>query len=131
MTSPSRSRCKPVSPRHRQTSRTRSWSASEPPQEREVLAVAGRVELDEAGEQLGVGDALEDPLEAAGPVAGVPPEPVRLIMELDRGEQPLVGGVAFGEAPCDHRMVVLPRPSLAPADGRLEGVVDDRHEAKV
>ena len=72
----------------------------------------------------------------------VPPRPGRLAarrcarsstarLQLERREQPFVGGMGLGVAPRECCVVVVGRPALVRADVVLEGVVDEREEAQV
>jgi hypothetical protein len=69
-----------------------SQDVAQPQQEAWILALRRRVELDEAHEQLDVRNAGQERTQRRVTVAGAgAPDPVRLVVELDRCKQPLVG----------------------------------------
>jgi hypothetical protein len=103
----------------------------EPPQERKVLPFIRSVELDKTHEQLDIRDPLEHGGKRLLTVLSSTPQPVGLVVPLERDKQSLVVCEPLGEAPRQHRVIVVGTPGRIWVERRLQRVVDDGEEAQV
>jgi len=99
-----------------------------PPEQARVLALGGRVQLDEPEVELDIGHSREHGLDR---IAAVLPYPEQLIVQLDRAENTLVCGEALGEPSRERRVVIVARPRLGRLNRVFEGVVHECDEAQV
>src|SRR5206468_2260379 len=76
-------------------------------------------------------ELVDPPPVSEAAAAGVRPDGVGPVVELDRGEQALVGRVALSQAAGAHGVMVLAGPRQPAADAVLERVVDHRHEPQL